>query len=297
LISASPESDAQYNFAQNPFLKEENFFLTSYEKKVFEDYLSGKPTNSISLFLAINQNASDESAKDIQGKVDQLHSLLAEKKHRHTTDLSFLYKIFTLIQTRHLVKYEKFTTLQSLLGDGTYDCLTATALYGLTLKKFKYDIDIKETACHSYLTVNIEGKKILFESTDREDGFLNVQNEVKSRELKYAMQARPGDENLSGLSGDVSLKSGFATYSKSIDIVQLAGLQYYNQGVAAHDNKMYRIAVRMLEKAYMIYPCKRVFTLLISSVHEVLRTPDITDKEIKRYSAKTKYYTMNSGDW
>jgi len=297
LILSSVDSIAQFNFTQNPFLKEEGFFTSDFEKQTFQEYLSGKAVDEVNLFLALNSSGNLSKVKEVQGKIYDLSNLLLHKRHKHTTELSFLYRVFNGIQTRQLVKYEKYSTFQSLMNGGTYDCLTATALYAIILKKMNYSLEVKETAAHSYLVVNVDGKKVLFESTDREDGFVSDYKAVKEKELKYARQTRPGDENFSGLSGQVSEGKSIATYSQSINITQLAGLHYYNQAVVAYNNKNFKTTVNTLEKAYMLYPSKRIFTLLITSIHEVLRSPNITNKEIKRYSAKTRYYTMNSEDW
>lgn len=288
---------AQKNFSQNPFLKEKSFFVSAYEKEVFEEYNKKCLHTPFKVFFALEPNNGASEVVAMEKEINNFCNELKQKKYKFTTDLSYLYKVFYTVQKRYLKKYEAYTNLSKLLKEGSFDCLTATAFYSIILDRLGYKYSIKETSIHSYLVVHLKDRDILFESTDPEEGFVSNNRDIKTKELVYGRQIPINYNNLTGLTGETVTHHSSRFYLETIDFLKLGGLHYYNQAVVKYNSKNYKAAVNFLEKAFMVYPSQRTFNLLIKANYSVLSDPSISKEESRIYLAKIKYYSMNGEEF
>lgn len=281
---------AQREFA-NPFFMESHFFSSDFEQNIFQRLETKVDTDPLSLFLTFPATAGAK-ADNFRMELSRFCLDLKEKKHRN--ELTYLRNIFSSVQLRYLKKYQRYATFDRLSIDGSYDCLTGTALYAIVLQQLGIAFAIHETSAHSYLLVYSESGPVMFETTDPLQGFITSDQQIQEREERYSREMVEDLKNLDGMTGFRTQPMSMRTFNEVISIKQLAGLHYFNQAVIQYNLGNYRPAVNMLEKAYTAYPCRRILGLLLASVQQVLKEPGISRQELRLYSGKTSYYTKDS---
>lgn len=222
--------------------------LASAQQQAF---LGGNPETTksyVRLFMGTDGTV-DETA--VTG-VEELIESLSAKKSKLKRDEDFVAFVFARTHTKVLKRYVPYTSFGSMMTRGSYDCLTATALYAVLLNHFGYECQVIETNYHVFLTTRLNGKLVMLESTDPINGFVTNQLEIEQR-IKTARQPV--------YSASLSTKN---TYQFNTDIFnavrleQLPGLLYYNQAVSAYNDRDLETAVNALGQAVVRYSSPRI---------------------------------------
>ena len=183
-----------------------------------------------------------------QTQQDKLASKSEKKAH---------YLLFKAIQKRFLKNYQNYQSLRSTIQEGSFDCLTGTAVYALILQNLKYDFEIWEMQHHIFLMINLEGgEQILIESTDPVHGFVLGQKNINRRIALYQEETRSKEDFYSSrqnFEGEISLKN-------------LAGLQHYNLAVVDFNSQKFDSSINKLEKSLALYQSKRAKELLMLTI-------------------------------
>jgi len=194
-----------------------------------------------------------------------LKPLLAklERKRDNSIDY-FLEHLFYKTHRKVLKRYTKYnSSLDEVLADGNYDCVTGSLLYAFILNHFNIPFKIIETDFHAFLIVKPDGKEFIFEVTDPLSGFIADKKEVLKFKIKYFP-----DKNSLGLNSAEEIGRAYFTSSEGntiyneVNFMQLYALQHYNQGILALNNKSYKKAVDELKMAKAIYPSRRVNAIM-----------------------------------
>ncbi len=165
---------------------------------------------------------------------------LSKKRKRFVSESHFLYYIFQQTQKKYLHRYDAYPMFTNLFQDSaTYNCVSGTALYTWVLNQLGFETEIRETNLHVYLRVKTVRSSYLIDATDPENGFVSDDELlITRRELWYASN---------------ELKHG-RPCNISINLYQLAGLQYFNEAVKAFNAHDYQACSQYLKKADLLYP-------------------------------------------
>ena len=232
-------------------------FQTEAEKKLWQ---SGE-NNPFFLFQAVQ---ADQTAS-----IDHWANLVEEldlKSLNSKNDLKFIRQIFEKSHQKFFKKYAQHSTFNQMLNEGTYDCVSGSAALSLLLERYGYEFEIVETDYHVFLVVNLDGEKIVLESTLPIGGMITTPSEVQ----KYVDSYKPAEfallksysQSLAGTEIEYSDNSIF----RKVNLKQLAGLQYYNDAIVHFNSQEYTKAVDQLSKAYSLYPSERILGLRELSV-------------------------------
>jgi hypothetical protein len=198
------------------------------------------PGGDSSLAILLATNSASRSAEEALFfmKLENMAGKL-EKGRKKTDHGRILKGIFMEGRRQFLRSYDKnYPHFSRLFTDGSYNCLTGSAMYAWVLERLGYQVQIHETAFHAYLTLRADNVVYLFDATDPENGFVVGAAAVGKRELWYT-----GNE----------LQKG-ANFHRSISLRQLCGLQYYNQGVVAFNARDFDQSLNYLRIAQQLYP-------------------------------------------
>jgi tetratricopeptide (TPR) repeat protein len=190
--------------------------------------------SSLALLLATDPDAGNVYFREL----DRLFGQLGKKRGKadHTR---MMKRVFDEGRRRFLHSYDKnYPHFNQLFTEGSYNCVTGTALYAWLLGRLGYPVQIHETAFHAYLVVQAESTVYLFDATDPGSGFVAGAAAAGKRALWYT-----GNELQKGVS-----------FNRVISFRQLCGLQYYNQGVVAFNARDYDRSLAYLRKALELYP-------------------------------------------
>ena len=192
-------------------------------------------------------DASPASAHPVLNFVAKLDS----KRSSFKRDSDFLEYLFAKTHQRFLKHYSEYPSFGETLNTGTYNCLTATALYALFLDHFQVDYEITETNYHIFLMAHTEEGNILIETTDPTYGFVTNAGEIERRIAEYR------DEREAEDSSNPAHQYDFSLYN-TVNLDQMLGLLHYNRSIAAYNDQDLTTSVAELAKAIESYQSPRI---------------------------------------
>jgi tetratricopeptide (TPR) repeat protein len=162
-------------------------------------------------------------------------------------------------------RYKRENYFHEVFDNGNYNCVSATAIYSLLFDEFNIPYAIQAQPTHVYLVAYPETFNLVVESTDPVTGYLEYNRKFKENYIKQLTQLNMIDP---GVAQQQSLDELFSTYffnHININIHELTGLQYANNGIYAYEDKEYDKAIYQLEKALFIYPDVKVAFVLVGA--------------------------------
>jgi hypothetical protein len=226
--------------------------------------------------LATSSGGHVQALQVFQKHVKDLSSKQSKK------EIVFLHKIFWSTQRRFLKTYSPYISFDELFSSGKYDCLTATSLYALILDSFHFDFDIIETNYHIFIIVHHPNGDVLFETTDRYNGFVQEKKEIDKRIGSYKQN----------LIATTRTNLSYYQYSfdlyKEIDMKQLPGLLHFNQAVNAFNKQQWSICAEQLilsEAKYNSPRIKELGALLIQSVLQSQEKEEVKEFILHRFKS------------
>jgi len=223
-----------------------------------------------------------ESNKYLLHELNEFIKDLDKQRHRYKDQTRFLEYVYYKVHRTYLHQYQSPSPLKDLFEDRKYDCLTGTALYSIILEKLGVSYDIFETTYHIYITLNINDKKVLIESTSPLDGFI-----VDEKMVTAALQHYQQDDE-SGIWANKEYYQPLHSVNNRINLTELAGLQYFNQAVAAYNQRHLELALKDLSKALEYYPSHRLKEMMVVMLNTLEGDekidPLIKQEYLSRYS-------------
>lgn len=223
------------------------------------------PASKIRYYFAAYGRTSDNNHSVSYDAVEKSIARFKAKSASFKDEKAFLGHVFSRTHNKFLKQYKEYATFNELFSNGTYNCLTGTALYALVLEELGFRYTIIETNYHIFLLAETSEGKILFEATDPLKGFVADDREIVKRIEGYkqntVVQAR---NDKTYYQFDVKLYN-------AIDLDELRGLLHYNLAVEALNNGALESSITHLGKAIEKYRSPRIEELskiLLLSVRE-----------------------------
>jgi hypothetical protein len=199
-------------------------------------------------------SSPDESSSLKNKKIDRLIRHLRNLQSMRSsfrTPGDFVRYVFSQTHALFLHRYKRYTTLDNLWYRGEYDCVTATALFSILFKGLGIVHTIHETSYHTYLF--LDELKILIETTDPINGCLDTPLQINRMIERY-------HSNRNDIfSPRRELQENFM--DRKVELIQLAGLQFFNQAVQAFNSNRPEIARQMINKALSLYYSRRLLEI------------------------------------
>ncbi|MEO9475455.1 MAG: hypothetical protein ABJG41_07960 [Cyclobacteriaceae bacterium] len=217
-------------------------FHSEFEQRSFNE----NPEDAFILLLASDPDMTMDKYTEFESEFSDMLDKLYRCKTRSRSKSQFLEKAFYQIHRKNLGWYENYVSFAQTLESKKYDCLTGTALYALILDKMEISYTVLEFDFHIFLLAEADGKEILIEATDPLGGFVTDAEEIGRRIKSSLLNAQYKDKY-------------YRTYLQNeINLVELAGLQYYNLAVDLFNKKKYKEAKKFIKKANVLYPSERI---------------------------------------
>ena len=269
-------------------------YNSTFEKEAFVKYITKKPVDVIDFFISIQYEPFGNYSKErILNKIDEFYQLIEEKKTSKMSIKKITTYLFDQTHYQFLHKYKESAYFHEIFSNGNYNCVTATALLSLFLKKYQIPFQIKEQPTHVYLIADPQGEKIMLETTIPSIGVIKLSTEQETKYIDFLYNHNFITKDEYERKGSQIKSQQLFFNDSTIDIYQLAGIQYLNLGIE-YSNKMdYTNSVKAFEKAYILFPCQKNLYFLLANLLEVL------DKEINNnvFNSITisKYATYSIG--
>jgi hypothetical protein len=206
-------------------------------------------TSKVEFYLARYSlaDSNPSSLHQVVSFVDKLDS----KRPAFKRESDFIEYVFVKTHQRFLKHYAEYPSFGQMLNTGTYNCLTATALYALLLDHFEIEYEMIETNYHIFLQAHTAEGNILMESTDPTHGIVTDEKEIKKRIAQYR------DEGTGGNTSGADYQYSFNLYN-TVNLDQMLGLLHYNRSIAAYNEQQFSTSVAELAKAIESYHSPRI---------------------------------------
>ncbi len=237
-------------------------FHSEFERKAFEQIVQNKPIAPATFLVTADEDKLFADYRDMTLLIKSIPSQFNSSRFEGMEFEKKLKYIFKQTQKEYFKRYQLYNSYADLIEEGNFNCISGTAFYALLLSEMGYNVHIFETPYHAYLEVEAEnGDMILIESTDAAFGVVDKIKRVESRREEYAQGE---SEFIAKGLGNVN-NNPEEIFTNEIDIIKLAGLQYYNKAVVAFNSGEFEKASTLLKKAAYLYPSSRIIMLQLLS--------------------------------
>jgi hypothetical protein len=269
-------------------LYKELTFSSPFEKQVLNDHFRHKKTDPFRLFMAngtlLKETAVYDAEKKFYGSLDteKISSKRNDKKVK---------TIYDQIHDRFLSKYELMNKFEDIFYSGYYNCVSATALYGLAFTRLSIPFTIREKPTHVYLIAYPESERIMVETTSPVGGAITINQQFKQNYVATLKNQKliSADEYATKDVNELFDKHYFAA-EENISLVQLVGIQYMNDGIFLLEKRMPLEALYQLEKAYLFYPMERMTYVMMGAAHDAFKNRTEKDEVHALLLAKLSRY-------
>lgn len=241
--------------------------LNEAEKRIFGILKAGEKVDAISLLVAINEDSKNNGWKTED--IVESHSKEFEKERKKSAE-KFVKALHKSLHTNRLRYYQEICTLSETVNGGAYNCVSATALFALVFEKTGYDYAIHQTPNHVYLVVEPQGSNIVVETTTDRKAQFAISEEYKRAYLEYLQKSKQLSPKETAGMNDDEVFEHYYFGDEVITLQQLAGIQYYNDGVLHLEKEAFDKALSQFEKAYLLYPSERFRFLMVQCAANLL---------------------------
>jgi hypothetical protein len=228
-------------------------YVSVYEQNILLEVIKGGQADGLQMFLAPATGMDREQETALRAGLEAFIAKMQQRQSKLSSDKALLDQLFYTVHRKYLKEYKPYMSFFSLLDQGAYNCLTATALYAILLDELGISYQVYETDYHIFLLAETaEGEQILLETTDPLYGFVSGREEIKQRIKDICNDALAEGEVLDRPYFDFDLQ-----VFRPINLQQLAGLQYYNQAAYLYNTQRPGQAAVSLSKGRLLYQAER----------------------------------------
>ncbi|NOQ28103.1 MAG: hypothetical protein GQ564_22295 [Bacteroidales bacterium] len=254
LVNAQSETDSLIRFSD---LK----YHSDFEEQAILDFIKDS-SNALNLFLAIDENISNEDAKLNREVYLKIYSDLALKKIESKKINKKIKLSYSNVHKQFLKKYSDNEYFPEIFKTGKYNCVSASMLYALVFNELKIPYKVKASSSHVYLVANPGSKSIVIETTNPNFEKAIFNGEFKQNYVNYLRTSKLiSDSEYKNKSTEEIFEEKFKEV-KDAKYYNLPGFQYYNKAFFKLQNNDIEAALTLSQKAYYFYPDNQVKTLL-----------------------------------
>jgi tetratricopeptide (TPR) repeat protein len=266
-------------------------YATDFERNVISDYLNNRMPGYFKLFMATSPDIDSIKAANYE----ELYNLFFENsfrgwfaKHNHRKKIKIIY---SHVHNAFLNRYEFNTSFDKIFHNGDYNCVTATALFGIILDRLEIPFYIIETPIHVYIVSYPDRNHIKIESTGPYSGYFVYNQTMKRTFIEFFKTNRIIDENEFYDSSVDELFDKYYFRGNKISLDELIGIQYINN--AAFDIMEDKLidSYTNMEKSYLFYPSENTANLLYNYLLKIIPALNYEEKGELDYLLKLTRYS------
>ncbi|CAN5129812.1 hypothetical protein BH09BAC3_BH09BAC3_27990 [soil metagenome] len=255
-------------------------FISSFEKQIFDSVRLKFNTSGLPLFLMYDKDSSSyASARRV---IDNFYETILGPKLKTKDEKSQAKIIFEEVHKAFLIKYSDTVSFSSIFRNGLYNCVSGSAMYSIVLSHYQIPYEIREVPTHVYVIAYPKSHNILFESTDPR-GYYSLSDKSIESQIEALVNA---GYVLRPYVNEVGARKAFNEffYSRtSIDIQNLAGIQYWNGSLRDRNKELYEKALEKVEKADALFPMKRNKYFKVGLLNNILANLKFDKMEDVKY--------------
>ncbi len=243
-------------------------YSSTFEESIFKSYKKDSLNYDFfkSLF-AIDSLITDETAINHKNKVLSFIKEFPPKEEKEKKEKKRIKLIYDQIHKQFFKKYTLDANFSKIFEDGTYNCVTASAMYAFVFDKLKVPYHIKETPSHVFLVAYPNTYKIYLETTvPGTYGFIvPKENDIKKivdELIAYKLATK--EEVLE--KGHMKFYEEYYYGKEFINKSSLIGMLYYNRSLKNIESTDYDKAINDLRKSKVFYSSPVIRLLMKGSM-------------------------------
>jgi len=238
--------------------------FSSLEQELFEKNTDQREATPIALLMAIDSAKTSLDVAAVSRELEAAYRELEAKKIASKPLQRQVKLIFELFHERFLKRYKFIAAFPEVFDSGTYNCVSATALYALAFDHFGIAYRIVEQPSHVYLIADPNNLSIRVETTDPIAGYSILSDRFKKTYVESLVNYKMIEEKEVEERSVATVFNEF--YYERVDDLgysELAAFQYSNYGLELMGEENYPLAVDCFKKFSLLFPASERGKLLI----------------------------------
>lgn len=246
-------------------------FASEFEEEAVKDFFNNGKTDYLKLFLASSGVETEEEYEKLKEKFTNFYSEINSQKLQSLPENKKIKTIYKSTHEEFFKVFEFKTNFQEIFKSGKFNCVTASALYGIILKDMDIPFEVRETPVHVYIVTYPKTHDIKIEATDPLTGYLVYDQRAKKQFVDYLLKNKliSEDEYAKSTVDDIFNKNFFE--DKEINIRELLGLHYLNLGLYKIEDQKFKEGYKLLSKSYLFYPSEKIEYIIMSTLAEIVK--------------------------
>lgn len=248
-----------YSYAQKIVLKKSPVlhYDATQEQQAFEKLTPATFDSQFMLLYASSPGANFSKQSTYAQQLKEFINALSPAVDKAKGPEKKIKAIHKAVHQAYLKKYVMANHFADIFSTGEYNCVSATALFGLILQQLDIPFSIKETPTHVFLVAYPESSRIVLESTDPQSGYIAFNARFKNEYVSQLRKMKLISEREYQTKGVEKLFDEMYFSNQDISLKELIALQYYNDGLYLMDEEKYDSSLQQFDKAYTLYPSDR----------------------------------------
>ena len=139
---------------------------SNLEENCFRKLANGRKVNYLQFFISSDEGITKYQYQQWQKRFDYVTNQVKLKFNPKKKPAKNIKKIYKEVHDSYCQKYTMNTDFSDLFKDGSYNCVSGTAIYALIFEELDIPYSIKEVPTHVYLVAYPETENIYVEATD-----------------------------------------------------------------------------------------------------------------------------------
>jgi len=246
-------------------------YRSAVERRLIDQAIHHRDVDYTALYSSINTDSIH--ALEYALAVNNFYSETTNKVSNANSSKQKAKILFKEVHAHFFKKYEENVLFNKIFEDGTYNCLTATMLYAIILKRFNIPFEIKEKPSHVYIVAFPGVEDILFETTSPA-GFYMPDEKARRAYIEALVSMKIITQEYVNSVGITQAFTEHYYNNKSITLTELAGLQYFNEALERYNSKNVSGSITSSIKSNLLYPCRKTLFLKSNLLGEALENSD-----------------------
>jgi hypothetical protein len=264
-------------------------FKTEFEKKALQDFLASKQVSPLVLLSATDKNITEEKLLSLEKRVKDVIQKLKSKNLDKLSEKKKVSTVYEAVHAEFFKKYEENCNFLDFQLNGTYNCVTASALYAVIFEELSIPYQLKELPSHVYIQAFPRTSKIVVESTTPATPVFTYSDQAKVQMLEYLKKQKLISEEEYRNTPKELLFEKYINKSEDISLLNLVGILYNNQAYFLAQDFNYADASRALDKGFLFFSDKKIKFFRASAYITAVKNLDFNSvQDFRRYALQYK---------
>ncbi|QSE98379.1 tetratricopeptide repeat protein [Fulvivirga lutea] len=250
--------------------KSELQYNSDLEKEIIDKYISEGETDFVGLFFALDPEATSQSYKVAKKSIESFLNELSTNKALGKKPEKKIKFIYEEVHDHFFDQYLAENHFADIFENGKYNCVSATALYGIFFEQLNIPYTVKERPTHVYLVAYPAAEQVLVETTDPQFGFVNYSDNSKQELVNQLAKAKLISSSEMRTQTTEELFRKYYLSDEDINLTNLIGIQYMNDAIYRIMNEDVLGAFQQAEKAWLFYPSDKTINFWLASIIQYL---------------------------